>query len=287
MIKMFLPVVRTIASRMLISLSKKLMNLSLRMEKTDLLSEFEKTILSRNIIFKDKHRNQRGFVIVNGPSLKNQNLEPLKNEITFVVSGFWKHEIINIWEPTYYSLLDKNFFLYDKHIVKFYDNLNRKIKKSIFFMPLYRGYEANEKHHFIQSSRTYFIACYGAPFPSVELTTLIQGFAGVSAFALAQAIYMGCNPIYLLGFDHDYLAYRGIDRHFYEENTIQGSILGTIPMVDLIPYDKEMEANINLWKNYRSLKDVADQKNIKIYNATDGGYLDVFDRTRYEDIFNF
>ena len=45
-----------------------------------------------------------------------------------------------------------------------------------------------------------------------------------------------------------------------------------------------MKANLSLWKNYRSLHRIAEAKGIKILNATNGGYLDVFDRIDYADV---
>lgn len=283
LVKLVPSVIRTVISRFLKKVSKSAVSLSLYLETLNLLTPEENRIIARNAIFRDKHKGRRAFVIVNGPSLKKQDMRLLKGEITFVVSGFWKHPIVELWQPTYYTFLDKNFFVHNESIAKFYNELNSKIKKSIFFLPLLRGYEFNEKYNYLNRGRTFYIASNGDPFPSVDLTSLIQGFAGVSAFALAQAIYMGCSPIYLLGFDHDYLANRGTDHHFYEGGTLQG-LKGT--SVPRIPYDVEMEANYRLWQSYRSLKTAAESKNIKIFNATSGGYLDVFDRIDYENIFH-
>lgn len=259
-------------------------DLSSRLEIINSLSLSSKKILKRNIVFKNKHKNQRAFVIVNGPSLKTQNLEKLQKEITFVVSGFYNHKVVRLWQPTYYCFLDKNFFNGSNQSKNFFKELNAVIYDSTFFFPLFRGYEANRKQKLIDESKVYYIATSGAPSNNIDLTSVIQSFAGVSAFSLAQAIYMGCNPIYLLGFDHDYLANRGIDHHFYEGGTIKGSAGNKITLGELVPYDKEMMANYRLWQNYRSLKNIAEKKGIKIYNATNGGYLDIFDKVNFEDI---
>ena len=140
------------------------------------------------------------------------------------------------------------------------------------------------KHEFLPTDRTFYVASVGANVQSNDLTGIIQGFAGVSSFALAQAIYMGCSPIYLLGFDHDYLANRGVDRHFYTGGTLVGHASTNVPLEDRISYDDEMRANLRLWGNYRLLAKVAKYKNIKIFNATNGGYLDVFERIAFEQI---
>lgn len=257
-----------------------------RIKNLDLLTKSEKEIIGKNSKFKDLHKGQRAFLIVNGSSLKKQDLSVLKNEITFTVNGFWKHPIIEIWQPTYHSLLDPQFFKNNANTNGFWKELDIKIPKSTLFLPLLRGYEGNKKFDLTTRENVYFIASTGDPFPSVDLTKMVQGFRSVSSCILAQAIYMGCNPIYLLGYDHDYLAQWGKDLHFYEGPTI--STENNQPVQVAAPvtntYELEMKSLLMLWANYKSLLSVADKQNIKIFNATDGGYLDVFERVPFNSI---
>lgn len=271
--------------KVLRNISFRLASLARRLNAVSLLSRSEKEILKRNRSFKNKHRGKRAFVIVNGPSLKQQDITGIGSDITFVVSGFFRHEAIKKWQPTYYCFIDKSFFTGSDAMVNFFKQLNEVIKTSTFFLPLYRGYKANQEFSFLDKDRTFYVATAGQPNQKLEMDDVIQSFHGVSAFALAQAVYMGCNPIYLLGFDHDYLANRGIDQHFYSGGTIQGMKANTQTLAERIPYDDEMRANLHLWQNYRSIKRVAKKRGIKIYNATIGGYLDVFERANYEEIF--
>jgi len=248
------------------------------------LTQHQHAVLQRNSTFKDKHKGQPAFVIVNGPSLATQDILCLKDQVTFVVSGFWKHEAVFNWQPTYYSLLDANFFTDTPATRAFYQSLHQRIHSSTFFVPLFRGFDAIQKYEFLPKNRAHYVATIGEKALHNDLTTIVQGFAGVSAFSLSQAIYMGCSPIYLLGFDHDYLANRGIDRHFYSGGTLIGHPATNIPLSDRVPYDVEMKANLRLWRNYRVLNTIAESKDIKIFNATKGGYLDIFPRVDYESL---
>jgi hypothetical protein len=257
---------------------------SKRLDKLSVLTKNEKKILKRNLAFQNKHKDERAFIIVNGPSLKEQDISKLACENTFVVSGFYKHEIIGQWQPKYYCILDEYFFNGSGESTSFFKKLNDIITSSTFFIPLYRGYEANQQSKLLPEEKTFYIATAGLPSKNLDLTTVIQSFQSVSAFALAQAIYMGCNPIYLLGFDHDYLANRGMDRHFYTGGTIEGSPAATKTIGERFSYDYEMGSFLKLWKNYRSLDKIARKRGIKILNATKGGYLDVFQRINYEKI---
>jgi hypothetical protein len=267
------------------SLALRLGHLARRLNRVTLLTPDERKLLNRNAQFRDKHKGQRAFVIVNGPSLKEQDITYLENEITFVVSGFYKHEVIKKWQPKYYCILDKSFFNGSDLVHNFFKQLHAAIKESTFFIPLFRGFEANKKDKLLPLDKTYYIATAGPPSDKIDMNGIVQSFAGVSAFALAQAVYMGCSPIYLLGFDHDYLANRGVDRHFYTGGTMPGAgSAAAIPLADRVPYDEEMRMNLWLWKNYRSLNKIAKQKGLEIYNATRGGYLDVFKRVDFESI---
>jgi hypothetical protein len=274
----------TFLAKRLRNLAKLLTQSAEVIEARRSLSRHQHSILQRNAAFADKHKGQPAFVIVNGPSLITQNILPLKNQVTFVVSGFWKHEAVLSWQPTYYSLLDANFFNDTQATRDFYQNMLQRIHSSTFFVPLFRGFDAIRRYQLLPDNRTYYVASVGEKASNNDLTKIVQGFAGVSAFALSQAIYMGCNPIYLLGFDHDYLANRGVDRHFYTGGTISGHPSTNIPLSQRISYDDEMRANLRLWENYRILDVEAKRKGIQIINSTDGGYLDVFPRARFESL---
>lgn len=274
----------TFLSRRLLDAARSLENTAQRIENIRSLTKGQRDVLARNIVFADRHKGQTAFVIVNGPSLATQDLSRITDHLSFVVSGFWKHELVKTWQPTYYSLLDANFFTDTQATKDFYAQLNQRIHSSTFFIPLYRGFDFIRAHNLLPFDRTFYIAAIGTSVPSNDLTSIVQSFAGVSAFSLAQAVFMGCNPIYLLGFDHDYMVQRDVAQHFYTGGTIQGHHHNSIPLSERVPYDVEMRANLSLWNNYRTLAKIAEQKGIKIFNATRGGYLDVFPRIDYESI---
>ena len=59
--------------------------------------------------FKDKHKNKRVFIIGNGPSLKDTNLNLLKNEISIAMNRVSLiYEKNKDWKPTYYLFTSTN-----------------------------------------------------------------------------------------------------------------------------------------------------------------------------------
>ena len=206
---------------------------------------------------------------------------------TFAASGFYKHPVIEKWSPTFYFFMDKAYFSENDALAKYYHEFYERISsETTMIAPIHRGKyffsksKAQEKREMV-----YFASAGDNPLGrECDFGIVIPKLYGTSALALAWAVFCGCNPIYLLGFDHDYLANRGVDKHFYEGGTISGGELTNIALADRNPYDLEMLMNYKLWQNYRWLADCAKRNGQTIINCTDGGYLDVFPRKDWETI---
>lgn len=235
--------------------------------------------LKNNIKYKNIHTGRRCFIIGNGSSLKEQDLSPLSDEITFVMNAFWKHPVISsAWQPTYYCFADPLTFDGSVAWTPFFINLNKKIKKSLFFIPAF-GKKIVEKYNMLPIDKTFYVLfddCYKL-IKDIDLASKVPSVQSTSQLALEIAIYMGCSPIYLLGMDHDWLAHRGRDRHFYESKTVENHLVAHGDL-SKNTYKSELESCLRLWQKYEYLKKIADGKGIKIYNATEGGFLDVFPR---------
>lgn len=251
------------------------------------LSSAEKKILVRNHIFKDKHKGRRCFVLGNGPSLNKQDLSLLSNEITITASAFYKNPIIKKWQPNYYCFADPKFFDGSEEINRFFHDLRSRIHSSKFLVPVY-AHKIIAEQNLLPLKQTYYSAFRGSLGGNlkynINLDKPIPGVINVVQLGIMWAIYMGCSPIYLLGLDHDWLAHRGMDKHFYAEKTIENS-LEAHGDLGKMHYQKILEAVLSLWNGYNNLSIYASQKGIKIINLTNGGFLDVFERMNYESIF--
>jgi acetyltransferase-like isoleucine patch superfamily enzyme/2-polyprenyl-3-methyl-5-hydroxy-6-metoxy-1,4-benzoquinol methylase len=244
-------------------------------------------LTQRNRFFRNKHKRQRCFVIGNGPSLKTQDLSFLSNELTFVVNAFWKHQIVDQWQPNYYFFADPDFFNDFKISISFFTSLKTRIHHSLFFAPLNASMTI-QGHQLLPLDNTYYLdfhdTLWNSPLQHIDLTKQIPGVITVTHLAIMVAIYMGCSPIYLLGCDHDQLSHRGPDRHFYEglagleEHPETKSTLGGFS------YKLLLQNQLKVWYGYENLLQYAQLCKIQILNATNGGFLDVFERIRYEDV---
>lgn len=251
----------------------------------------EREFLNKNSQYKDKHKGKRAFIVANGPSIAEQDLALLKDEITYTMSGIWKHPLIDEgWEPSYYCLADPVFFEEKEgfdSIKNFFENIRKKMKKTIFFMP-FPAKKSIEKNHLLDGLNINYVQFDGnlasTNKKALDLTANTPGVQSVAQMGLELAIYMGCNPIYLLGFDHDWLSKRGMDRHFYQGKTLENHTKAH-GNLDKLGYKEDLIACLALWNGYEAALKIAEKRNINILNATCGGFLDVFPRVDYEDLF--
>jgi len=274
---------RGVLSGVLFRTGQTLLQSSARLAPTIKLSPAEQQLIARNAAFRNHHAGKRCFVIGNGPSLNTQDLSLLKDDITFVMSGFWKHPVVAQWQPHFYCLCDPLFFDNSPPMNRFFVSLVKAIHSTTYFLPL-QAAEVIQNDRVLPLDRTFFLAFRGnlheEELTQLDFTKFVPGAQSVSQLAIMAAIYMGCSPIYLLGLDHDWLAHRGMDRHFYSGKTVDNHPLAHNDL-SRYSYKTELQSELRLWNGYETLQNLARKHSIQILNATNGGFLDVFPRVEY------
>ena len=97
-------------------------------------------------------------------------------------------------------------------------------------------------------------------------------------------MYMGFSTIYLLGTEHDSFA-TGYYRYFYD-NQVTSTDFAVATNGDIrCTLYQELRAYTILWEQYLHLNNIAESNGIKIFNATQGGKLDVFERVDFDTLF--
>jgi hypothetical protein len=123
------------------------------------------------------------------------------------------------------------------------------------------------------------------PFPKFSNDFSEKVFWGgtVSFLNLQFAFYLGCNPIYLIGFDHNYTVTEK------SENFVITSEKDDINHIHPNYFGKGYrwhDPNVErMERSYLEAKKFFHQHNVKIFNATIGGKLEVFERCEYDKIF--
>ena len=247
-----------------------------------------RNLFKNNSVFKNKHKNERCFILCNGPSVNGQNLIPLKEEIVFSVSGGFQHEDYLEIKPNYHCVPAISYDVLAKdNLIHWFKEMDKYLGDAELFANYTEKSFFKEENLFTDKKVNYI--CSGRSFESyklteVDLTKVLPAVQSVPIMALLIAIYMGFSEIYLLGTDHDCLS-SGEYKYSYEGINIveSGNVVNKQGVIESDFYPQVVATKI-LWENYMYIKRIADFNNIKIYNATNGGMLDVFERVKYEEV---
>lgn len=251
--------------------------------------------------FKNKHAGERCFILGNGPSLNETDLDLLEGETVFACNGvFLLFERLN-WRPRYYTCVDSRV-LPDRasDIVSMLDDHPNMTA----FFPAEIQEHAGERVR--TSTRSLIEEAEGRYFFNEEVGTLdnlpwslfsadasdavIQPHT-VAISMLQLAAYMGFSEIYLVGCDTRYTVPDDVAREDQSDETdprlsstsadpnhFDASYFG--------PGRKWHTPNVRLmFEHYRVARSALEALGIQVKNATVGGDLEVFDRIALEEVF--
>ena len=221
------------------------------------------------------HKGEKCFVIGNGPSLSISDLEKISEQgyKCFAANKIFMFFNLSNWRPDYYAVCDTTLYNnYKKEIdalplVKFfpsdiYELMNNPLGKINLFSRLPFQWREN-KPSFNPNLMGYF------------------GEGGTITHHLLQlAVAMGFSEIYLIGIDFSFSWGIGPDGKYHEDPSIIDHFKEDATKTDTMP---------NLYLNlqaYKAAKKYAESHGVKIYNATRGGKLNVFERVDIDRILN-
>ena len=223
---------------------------------------------------KDKYKGQRCFILGNGPSLTKEDLECLKNEITFASNRIYKMFSETDWRPTYYAIFDESVAASEGVIagansfecqMKFYRQegyyIYRKMQEPACFL-----------HSWWNRKYLY------APKFSQDITKGVYTIATVTYTLMQIARYMGFTEIYLIGVDHKYAQERTKDGRII--NNATRSYFGK----ENYNEKKTVAATWEMEAAYNYAEKISRENGFRIFNATRGGNLEVFERKTLEQM---
>lgn len=230
----------------------------------------------KNKRLKGLHKGKRCFIIGNGPSIKDQDLTLLKDEYTFVTNYFILHDLAAEINPNFYCIVD-NALHEGRFPIEQLFKIDEKLPNSTCFFR-YKAKKHVEKNGIFENSKVRYLKnkAYLNELWNINmrLNGCIPGTVNVIHTCIIIAAYMGFEEIYLLGCDSTLYIPR--PDHFYNATELEKTIE--------VNMDEKLFYTSYMFKSYSIIKRLFNRKKIKIYNATNGGVLDVFPRVRFEEI---
>lgn len=274
---------RSELARLFFGLSRRTARIGERLDRPPVLPVSH----PQNATFKNLHFGRRAFVIGNGPSLGTQDISPLKGELLLTMNSFDRHPLCRDLRPVYQFLADPEMNDSSPREEEFLARIADGIGDSPVFVPAWPSMESATFRQWSSAGQLWQVPFVGAlsegPITMFDMCVGLPGVQTVAQFALMTAVYMGCNPIYLLGLDSDWAASPDLDRHFYSEPTLDETQDGT-DYFEHWTYQQILEATLIMFKGYSNLWTYCRSRHIEVYNCTAGGLLDVFPRKRLEDV---
>ena len=237
--------------------------------------------------YRDRYKGKRCFVIGNGPSLNKHDLKLLEDEYTFAVNGFFYKSQDTGFYPTFYVVEDNLVMKENIDQIRYY---RPKIRK--FFPSEYRKLHPKDgKTTFFTMNRAFYnkdSPYHEIPNFSDDATKRVFCGQSVTIMNLQIAYFMGFQNVYVIGMDFNYqlnhdtqevhenkvfiLSQGDDENHFHPDYFGKGKTW------------KDPKLH-NVEKSYICCRDYYEKNGRKIYNASYGGKLEVFDRVNYDLLF--
>ena len=165
--------------------------------KSFFCSKEDGNILKKNSDLKDKYKGERCFVVMNGPSLNEHDLTPLKGEYVFCSNYFYKSDLAEIIQPNFYSFTDGGMYS-PETINSTLDEIRNKCH-DVRFILTFKG-----KKIITNMDDVYLVRAKHLPHKFAirkDLDFICSNFQTVAFFVINTAIYLGFKEIYVLGLD--------------------------------------------------------------------------------------
>ncbi|MBA5778051.1 DUF115 domain-containing protein [Stappia sp. F7233] len=233
--------------------------------------------------FFNAYKGKRCFIIGNGPSLNKHDLSLLENEYTFGVNSIYYKTRETGFVPTFFVVEDNAVM---KENIEEIRNYEAPFK---FFPTIYRSlHPKTQNTFFFRMNRGFYEISspnYCIPRFSTDASEVLYCGQSVTYINLQLAFFMGFEEVYLIGMDFDY--------EIPPEHGRRGDLIISTTD-DPNHFHKDYFGKGKTWKdpkldrvglNYRQAKLSYEAAGRKIYNATIGGKLEIFDRADYGMLF--
>ena len=219
---------------------------------------------------KNTHENEVGWLIANGPSLRQMDLAALKNQITIGMNRIYLHKDIMGFIPRYYVCVN--------------ELLLEQFHPEIAELSSVKFINWKKRFFFGLSNDTSFIAFRNSIKDSFrdDLSQMLDTGGTVTFVALQLAYFLGLSKVIIVGLDHSF-ADIGTPNSTQVRNTEE----------DLNHFHPNYFPKGSKWQlpdlkrselSYELARAFYENNGRKIIDATIGGKCEVFEKANYIDL---
>lgn len=235
----------------------------------------------------DRHKGELGFIVANGPSLRNIDLDVFADKVTIGSNGVYSFGGPDGF-PTYFTMEDWAQ-VYDRRK----DFASIRSEKKIFALYNAAHVRADNRTLFANvepdshgSSGRRFSDIY--PQFSRDFASVVYQGATITYINLQLAFFLGMDPVVIVGLDHNYGSI--VDRFPPGKITVTHDVMAALSEVHAIPDYHSLGGTFGVphvklqEAAYLEARRVFDSYGRTVLNATPGTHLDVFEKVRLEEI---
>lgn len=251
--------------------------------------------LRNNERFHNIYKGKRCFILGNGPSIREQNLTLLQNEVTFTVNQIARNPQFQNIHTNYHFWADPEFFRTemkcdgDYELLKIMKQLSQDVECFFPYEQAKQYIERFELGKYINVNY-YSWGQFVGDQEEIDFTEYIHSGATVVQFAIRLAIYMGFAEIYLLGCEcstilnviHARTSQYTTVTHCYDIDDKEKERAKN--MYFALPMQAYYESEKKILEDYYLLERYCKARGIKLINCTPGGLLDVIERADFEEV---
>lgn len=229
--------------------------------------------------YKNKYAGKRCFVIGNGPSLRLEDLEKIREngDYSFACNKIYKVFDKTEWRPTFYACTDSAVFRQN-----YYSILSQKEYQKFFGanLPMQEEIKADPKNISVNYATKAIEKTKFAP-----NATFIYSGGTVTYVLITLAWMMGFREIYIIGCDHSYGFFSGSNSGSVESTSDTNN--DYFMKNYMRPGEKINIGNLDRSEQgYIIARKFIESHGGKIYNATRGGKLEAFERKDLDEVLN-
>lgn len=227
----------------------------------------KKRWLNRNSELRNKYFGGQVYILGNGPSLNNFDLERIYGHEVITMNHFELHPQKSKFKIVAHCIGEP----YSSRTWEDPIPMLNGVKAETYWfnadaVEFFSKQESYDIHYYLSGIRASALVLSGD-----DLTGVALQYQSTAQMAINVALFLGFKDIYLLGFDHDWLVTRGHSPHFYEERDgVDKADLSQYAYIDMI------RISLNLFEIYVKLRQIAQKRNARIWNLSKPSYLDVF-----------
>ncbi len=245
--------------------------------------------LVANAGLKNRHRGQRCFILGNGPSAKQLDLTSLQGETVFTVSNGYLHHGYAALAPAYHCVPQITYGkMTEEDVLAWFQEMDGNIGDAELFL---NETEAAlvKKHGLFSGRRVHYLALQQS-FDEmkdrhiIDISRPVPRVESVPVMVLMIALFMGFEEIILLGVDHDHFK-TGHYTYAFDPQVQEGKdfTVNSSGEVTLSRHD-DFQSLARLWRQYRVIREIAQNEGCNIFNANPSSELDEFPRMALQSV---